>query len=134
MSHINGVKFDNPYTGKLEFRLIRNDYNVNDLPVFDTSNCASLSFSRLDWSETVSEVSVRFTHADNKYEEGQLKLSDLANTFLTGTHKSIDVDGSYFTIPSTAKALAESQLLSAGYPLAFVSIECNRIGYNRVIG
>ena len=134
LSHINGVKFDNPYTGKLEFRLIRNDYSVNDLPVFDTSNCASLSFSRLDWSETVSEVSVRFTHADNKYEEGQLKLSDLANTFLTGTHKSIDVDGSYFTIPSTAKAMAESQLLSAGYPLASVSIECNRIGHNRVIG
>ena len=134
LTHINGVKFDNPCTGKLEFKLIRNDYNVEDLTVFDTSNCISLEFNRLDWSETLSSISVNFTLASNKYETGQLVSSDIANRYLTGMYKDNSVDGSYFTTAPNAKWLADVQLLTAGYPLASVAIKCNRVGYNKTIG
>lgn len=132
--HINGVMYDNPSTGKLSFKLIRGDYDESELRVFDTSNCVSLVFTRVDWSETVSNVSAKFTDAENKYLEGQLLCSDVANIKITGVQTEKEVDGSYFTTAANARTLAQSKLYSSAYPLSSVEIECNRVGYDVVIG
>lgn len=134
LTHINAVKYDDPVTGKLTFKMIRGDYNIDDLKKFDMTNCESLEFTRLDWSETTSSVSVNFTLAENKYVEAQLKVSDVANPLITGLHSEISVDGTYFTEPKNARIMAQTQLKSAGYPLSAVNFVCNRYGYNLSIG
>lgn len=134
LTHINGVKYDDPVTGKLTFKLIRADYDVSKLKVFNTTNCESLEFTRLDWSETSSSVSVNFTLADNKYVDAQLVVSDIANPIITGTYSEFNIDGTYFTVAKNARVMAQTQLLSAAYPLSAVNFVCNRYGYDLSIG
>lgn len=134
LSHINGVKYDNPMTGKLTFKLIRNDYDIDELKVFDTSNCESCEFSRLDWSETTSSISLSFTDASNKYDTGQFSQTDIANRLITGAYTEKSVDGEYFTTVSNARWLAQTSLLSAGYPLSAINLVTNRIAYDITVG
>ena len=134
LTHIGGVKYDNPKTGKLTFKLIRNDYNVETIPKFDTSNCKSMEFSRLDWSETTSGISLTFTDAENKYDSGTLTVNDLANKQITKRYKESTVDGTYFTTRDNARHMANTQLLSAGYPLSSINFTCNRSAHDLTIG
>jgi hypothetical protein len=134
LAHISGVKYDDPKTGKLTFKLIRNDYDINKIKKFDTSNCESMEFSRLDWSETTSAISLTFTDAENKYDEGTVSVNDLSNRIITGRYQESTVDGTYFTTPQNALNMAKTQLLSAGYPLSSVSFKCSRYGYDVTIG
>ena len=134
LEHINGVKYDEPVTGKLTFKLIRNDYQVDDIPVFDQSNCVSCVFSRLDWSNSVTAVSANFTDAKNKYNTGQLTQQDVANVKITHNNVEKNIDATYFTTADNAKIMAQTQLLSSGYPLASITLETNRAGYDITAG
>lgn len=134
LSHINGVKYDDPKTGKLTFKLIRNDYDINTIKVFDTSNTESCEFSRLDWSETTSAVEVTFTDASNKYDTGQFTFNDIANRLITGFYTSKSVEGEYFTTTANAMWLAKLTQLSNGYPLSAVNLVTNRYAYDVTIG
>lgn len=134
LQHINGVCFDSPTTGMLTFKLIRNDYNVDNVIEFNTSNCENMEFTRLDWSETVSAINVNFTDANNKYDTSTVIIQDTANTFITHNYNEQDTDGQYFTTSENARTLAQTSLLSAGYPLASITFKCNRAGYNVTMG
>ena len=134
LEHVNGVKYDEPVTGKLTFKLIRNDYEVKDLPIFDESNCVSCKFSRLDWSNTLTAVSANFTDAEHKYITGQLTQQDVANVRITHNNVEKSIDATYFTTAQNAKIMAQTQLLSGGYPLASITLETNRTGYNITAG
>ena len=134
LDHINAIKFDDPVTGKLTFKMIRDDFVVEDLKTFDPSNCTNMEFSRLDWSETTSSISVNFTLAEDKYENAQLNVTDLANIRIKQNYTEKNIDGTYFTEPSNARKMAYTQLLSAAYPLSAVSFESTRYGYDVTIG
>ena len=134
LNHVNGVCYDDPSTGKLTFKLIRNDYTIDNIPKFSPHNCASLEFTRLDWSETTSSVTTSFTYANDKFNTSTLMVSDIANIRITKNYTESQVDGEYFTTEENARILAQRQLLSSAYPLSAVNIECNRIAYNVTVG
>jgi len=134
LNHVNGVKYDDPKTGKLTFKLIRNDYDVNNIKKFDVSNTESCEFSRLDWSETTSAVEVSFTDASNKYDTGQFTFTDISNRLITGFYTSKSVDGDYFTTTANAKWLAQMNQLANGYPLSAINLVTNRYAYDVTIG
>lgn len=134
LEHINGVCYDDPITGKLTFKLIRNDYTIEKLPVFSTSNCESMEFTRLDWSETSSAVQASFTDASDKYNTNSFTYNDPANVKITDNYKEEQIDGEYCTTADTVRVFAQTQLLSLGYPLMAVNIKSNRIAYNTTIG
>ena len=134
MTHINAVYYDNPSTGKLTFKCIRNDFDHTKLKRFDTTNCQDMEFTRLDWSQVTSSLSVKFTEADDRYNTSELFVNDLANRLITGSYTTTQIDGSYYTTPVNARFMAHTQLLSAGYPLAAISFSCNREGFDVTIG
>lgn len=134
LNHINAVKYDSPVTGKLTFKAIRYDYDEATLDTFDTSNCISCDYTRLDWSETYSATIASFTDASNEYEISTVPDNDIANVKITNNIKEKQIDASYFTTAENAKTYAMTTQLSAGYPLASVTLEVNRCGFNKVIG
>lgn len=134
LSHINGVKYDNPLTGKLTFKLIRNDFDADKIKSFDPDNCEQLEFTRLDWSETSSAVSTKFTDASNKYLDSELTYSDLSNRYITGNYELKKIECPYFTTAVNAKTYAKMQLLTLGYPLSSITFICNRLGHDLTIG
>ena len=134
LNHVNGVKYDDPKTGKLTFKLIRADYDIKDLKVFSTANCASMDFTRLDWSETISTVSATYTDAEDKYNSNPLAITDIANVKITHTKATKSLDAPYFTTVDNIKAYVKTQLLSSAYPLSTISFESNRDAYDLTIG
>lgn len=134
LTHINGVRYNNPKTGKLTFKLLRNDYDEDKLKKFDVSNSNDLSFTRLDWHETVSSISATFTDAEHYFDNGQVFVTDLANIKITHTQKQNNVDASYFTTPANAKTMAQTQLYSLAYPLSAIEFTCNRYAYDLTVG
>ena len=134
LSHINGMCYDDAKTGKLKFKLIRNDYDESKLLTLTTTNCVSCEFSRLDWSETASSVTASFTDAEDNYETNTVPYYDLANVKITKTNKDKQIDATYFTTPANAKTYAQNELLTAGYPLAAASIKANRQAHTLAIG
>lgn len=131
---INAVRYADTRTGKLVFKLIRDDYKEEDLLVLNQTNCEQLEFNRLDWSETVSNITVDYIEPNNKYENGTVTYRDMANPLITGTKTEKKLDGSFFTTPTNALAYAQRESISQGYPLASVSIVANREAGKLTIG
>jgi len=125
--HINAVKFLDPVTGKLTFRLIRDDYNIDNCLHLDTSNCSKVNVTRLDWSQTISKISVSYTDRKNQYEESTVPAVDPANIEInSGTQTTKTYDYTYFSTAENAFWAAKRELNAQAYPLATVSIEGNR--------
>lgn len=125
--HVNAVRFSDPATGQLTFRLIRDDYDLAACLRLTVSNCSSVKFTRLDWSQTVSKVSVSYTDADNQYEDSTVPEADPANIEINSGIQTVkSYDYTYFTTAVNAKWSAQRELNSQAYPLAAVDVEGNR--------
>lgn len=134
LTHINGVRFNDPKTGKLTFKLLRNDYDEDNLKVFNVSNSNGLKFTRLDWHETIATISASFTDAEHYFDKGQLFVSDMGNIKITHTQKQTTIDASYFTTATNARVMAQTQLHSLAYPLSSIEFNCNRYAYDLTVG
>lgn len=129
MRQIDGLMYQNPATGKIRVKLIRNDYDVNDLPVFDESNILSVrNFTSKLWEDTKNQVRVTYTDADNKYVKGSAMVQDLANINAQGRVRSITNAYPGITKGDLATEVANRDLTQASVPLMSALIELNREG------
>ena len=134
-AHINAVRFADPHTGKTVFKLIRDDYDVGTALVLDESNCSHVEFTRLDWTQIISKISVAFTSADNKYEEMTVPTQDPAAIEINNGIQTVkSYEYTYFTTGANALWAAKRELNTQAYPLAAVSITANRVAYDLRIG
>ena len=134
-AHINAVRFADPHTGKTVFKLIRDDYNVDEALILDETNCSQVEFTRLDWTQIVSKISVAFTSAANKYEEMTVPTQDPAAIEINNGVQTVkSYDYTYFTEAANALWAAKRELMTQAYPLAAVSITANRAAYDVRIG
>lgn len=71
MAQVDGTIFVRPSTGKLEVKLIRNDYDVSSLDRIDPSNCESLqSFAAGGWTGVPTAVLLGFPDRAKDYTDG----------------------------------------------------------------
>ncbi|MDX0262885.1 hypothetical protein GOC60_17025 [Sinorhizobium meliloti] len=133
LDHIEAVLFVNPRNGLLTLKLIRNDYDVDALPVFTPDNSSVTKFARKLWGETINEIVVTFTNPANEEEE-TVTAQDLANIEAQG---GIVSDGrNYYgvRVKALATRLAHRDLRAASTPLASCDIEANRAAWNLLPG
>ncbi|VBB05560.1 tip attachment protein j [Lucifera butyrica] len=125
--HVNMVRYVDPRTGKLTFKLIRDDYDAATVPVLNEKNCSSITLTRLDWRETVGEICVTYTDRSAQYEQSNITENDPANVEINAGAKTTKTyDYPYFTTAENALWAAKRESKQQGYPLASVSIEGNR--------
>lgn len=60
LKHIDGVLYFDRTDGLLKIKLIRADYDINDLLVFDETNSNNLSISRESYEDLVNSVTVKY--------------------------------------------------------------------------
>ncbi len=131
---IDATLCTNPVTGKLRLKLIRPDYDVDDLIHLNASNTSGVKYSPNTWKETINEVRVtyrRFINSDDKrgFVDDVITDQDLANYQATGRIRSLAVDLPYITDPDVA-ALAAARIRRAySVPLARYSWNMNREGF-----
>ena len=133
IDHIQATLFVNPRTGKLTLKLIRSDYDVDDLPVLDETNCTVTGFDRKAWGETTNEIVVTWTNPENEQEE-TVVAQDLANITIQGA--VISDSRNYYGVRNAdlAMFLAKRDLVTASAPLAAFDIDVDRSAWNFVPG
>lgn len=128
--HINAVRYQDPQTGKLTYKLIRDDYDPYQVPLLNEKNCSHVSLNRLDWQETIGEVSVTYTDRQALYEQSSISDNDPAVIEINqGSNAGKSYDYPYFTTAENALWAAKREARQQGYPLATGTIEGNRTLY-----
>ncbi len=124
LDHIQAVCFEDPETGLIRLKLLRGDYNVNDLPVANRRNSSVLNFQRKH-DELINEVVVTYTDPDS-FEEASITVQDLANAAVQGA--TVSTGRNYYGVRSRvlAQILGERDLRAESYPLASCEIELDR--------
>jgi hypothetical protein len=129
--HINMVRYQDPQTGKLVYKLIRDDYDPEQLVLLNQSNCSRITFNRLDWRETVGEICVTYTDRAAQYEQSSINDNDPAVIELSeGNKVTKSYDYPYFTVAENALWAAKRESYQQGYPLATGSITGDRTLYS----
>ena len=122
--------------GKMVVRLIRADFVLGDLLVFDESNISEVTnYARVAWNTTANSVEVQYVDRDKDYFETSARAQDLANVAIQdGRHVSTQIKYPGVLDAGNAARLAARELRKSSYPLAKITIECNRQGATLVPG
>lgn len=127
LRQIDGVMYQDPVTGKIILRLIREDYDLVTLPVLDETNVSSVrSFARTSWDDTVNQVRVTYTNRSNKYEKGTAIVQDLANINSQGRIRPGNFSFPGVTVGDLANRLAQREMAQLSVPLFRATLEVNR--------
>ncbi|AOR76562.1 phage tail protein [Novosphingobium resinovorum] len=133
LDHIQATLFVNPRDGLMTIKLIRGDYDINDLPLLTPDNCRVISFSRKAWGETANEIVVTWTNPENEQEE-TVAAQNNANIAVQGG--IISDSRNYYGVRSQqlAQQLAYRDLATASAPIALYDIEVDRSAWDFVPG
>jgi hypothetical protein len=119
----------NPETGKYELKLIRDDYDIGTLPVFDESNIIKVTdYQGNTWDGTINEVILIYYD----YEKDQMvpiPVQDIGNQQIQGRKltKQIRMEG--ICDGSLAVKVALRELRAISTPLASLQFTCNRTAW-----
>ena len=133
LGYVEGVIYVNPRDGLLTMKLIRGDYDEDDLPVIDPSNAKLSNFQRKLWGETVNEIVVSWTNPESEETE-TVSAQDLANIAIQGGVVSDSNEYEGVRNADLAMKLATRDLRVASYPLATCEAEVNREAWDIVPG
>lgn len=123
----DGILYQDDDTGKMVSRLIRQDYDIEDLPVFDESIVRELTnFSKTTWEQTYNQCRVTFKDRSNEYADKVATAQDFANINFQNRVKNTDISVPGCFEAEEANDLATRQLSLLSVPLFQIEIRCNR--------
>jgi hypothetical protein len=130
MRQINGVLYNDPETGLIVCKLIRNDFgDIETLPVFDESNVVSVAqFTRKLWSDTINTVRITYTNRDKQYEDGTAMQQDMANIGAQGKVRPSTASYPGVSNGDLANWIAARDLAVSSVPLMSAQLQTNRQG------
>lgn len=123
LQHISAsLTFDIP-TAKWELKLLRNDYDFQNLREINPTNAELVSFQRKSWGETINEIVLTWVNPENEEEETVTQQD--ASGFSIQRSAVSDSSKNYPGIRSQSLAwrVAERDLRQEGTPLASVEVE-----------
>lgn len=125
LDHIQGVLYVDPATGLLTLKLIRGDYDPDDLEEITPDNADLTSFSRKLWGEIVNEIVVTWTNPLTEQDE-TVTAQDLASIVTQGG--IVSDSRNYYGVRNATLAgqLAQRDLRASGAPLASCEAEVDR--------
>jgi hypothetical protein len=132
LDQTNGVLFQDPSSGKLVFKLIRDDYTVALLPLISPTSTGIKvrSFASGNWHSTYNQVRVTFTNRLNNYADGVALAQDLANFNASGAKfRSSEISYPGCTTQELANKLAARDLRGLSVPLMKLTLECDRTAF-----
>lgn len=125
---IDGVIRVNVLSGKFELVLIRDDYNIDDLPVLDEDSVVEIKrFERAAWGDSANEIVL--TYKDRMEKDVVLTKQNLAAIEIQrGVISSAQTYKGVHT-PHIAEMIASRELKLMSSSVAKVSLKVNRLHY-----
>lgn len=129
LRQIDGICYQEPTTGKIKFKLIRNDYNPDLIPVFDEDDIISVrSFTRTGWEDVVSQVKISYQQR-GKESQAVAIAQDSAVVAMLGRLRNNSLTFPFVYSPALASVIAARQLSQVSIPLFRFTLEMNRKAY-----
>ena len=136
LSHINGVLYIHPETGKFYLKLLRDDYgDPSLLPTIDPSNAKVVRYERKGWGEIINEVTIKYT--DPKRTDGKqasTTFQDLAAIAQAGQIVSQTNEYLGITDDRLVADVGGRDIRQASTPLASMEVVLDRRFWNIVPG
>lgn len=134
LGHINGILYIEPDSGKFAVKLIRDDYDVGSLIVFDESNVTSLdSYERPSYADIVNEIIIIYrpigTDKDDSVTVQNLGLIQAQQGVVSQT---INYPG--IGTKDDANRVAIRDLQQKSTPVARIKLTTMRHAWNMTIG
>lgn len=130
-THIQAAIFVRPSTGKHTFKLLRADYDVDELPVIDPSNATLSTYKRKAWGELANEVVVTMTNSETGKDE-TVTAQDLAGIAAEGGIVSSSQNYYGITSQDLAIKVANRDLAASVNPIATCEAVVTREFWNTV--
>jgi hypothetical protein len=71
LQQIDAVLYEDPYDGKIHIKLVRDDYDIPELPTVFPDNCDELvNVANGGWENVVNKVRIIFTNRADDYKDG----------------------------------------------------------------
>lgn len=126
LRQIDGIMYQDPDTGKVTISLIRDDYDIDDLPIFDENDILEVkSFTRTSWDEVQSQVKVTFPQRNSESEAVAIS-QDMAVIATLGRLRSTTLGFPFVYDPTLANSIASRERAQRSVPLFRVTLEINR--------
>lgn len=126
LRQIDGIMFQDPETGRIHVRLIRDDYNVEDLPLFDENDIVTVkSFTRTTWDEVRAQVKVMYPQRDRDSERVAI-AQDMAVVQTIGKLLTNTISFPFCYDTDLATDLAARNLAQSSVPLFRATLQLNR--------
>ncbi len=126
LRQIDGFMYQDPESGKVTISLIRDDYDIDDLPVFDENDIVDVkSFTRTSWDEVQAQVKVTFPQRDAESEAVAIS-QDMAVVATIGRLRSTTLGFPFVYEPTLANQIASRERSQRSVPLFRATLELNR--------
>ena len=131
LRHIDGVVYVEPSTGLLVLDLVRFDYDEEELPVLDETNCTVTAYARSAWTDLKNQVRVQYINRRDGYVSKTVIAQNQAAIEAAGGEISTqDLNLRGFSHEATAARAASKALAGLSYPLATLSINADRSAWS----
>lgn len=134
LDHTESNLYVDPSTGKFVLKPIRDDYEIDDLEVFDESNCTVNDFQRRAPTEIINEITLTWTNPDTEEEE-TITQQDLGG-IVVNNGEVISDSRNYYGVRNRflAATLLARDLAAVTAPLATAEIDVDRSMWNYAPG
>jgi len=132
--HIDASVYVDKSTGKFKLKLVRFDYNVDDLISLNPSNISHISdFTRPSFGELTNSITVKY-YDGNTGKDSSVTIQDIALSQMQGVTINTTAQYPGFTNASIAARVAQRDLKTLSTPIASCTIYANRDAYPLSIG
>lgn len=126
---IDAIAYQDPNNGQINFVLIRDDYDVETLPVYDELDVLRVvNFSRSGWDEVVAQVKVTFPQRDRESDAVAIS-QDMATVAMIGRLRSTTISMPFVYDKTLAANIASRERAQLSVPLFRITLEMNRNAY-----
>jgi len=131
LRHVDGVLYREPTNGKWTVKLIRNDYNPNQLPILDETNIIEVQEFGTDVSGNLRDVvRIKFADRTKQYKESVATFRNPAVRAIQGYSSAVELDFPMVRDPGVAQRIAEREALGYSYPLRRLRVAATRKAAN----
>lgn len=135
-AQVDGVVYESPTTGLLKFKLIRSDYDPDELPVINADNIIGRpTIDDIHELDCPNEMRVSFTDRSRDYRKDTLPWHKEGNAAARGNQRrTANFDAPGCMNAQLASTIAGREMSIAGRPLRSISLKVKRLFYELELG
>lgn len=132
---VDGIIRENPATDKIEFKLVRPDYDPSDLLDLNPSNCTIDDYEPGNWDNVITKVRVVFKSREKSYQDDSATAFNNANArSQIGNPDELVLQMPGVCTMALAQTIAERELSFRSRPIATARVRCSKAAIRKSIG